>query len=191
MPSMATSCRAVADIRNHLIYQAVSLQPSCATSVLQTHHPPLGGWLQHLQLRRKRGNVKSQARENNQSRSDSRRPSADGVASVASPAQVNSKPVQSRADKRPDPAVIGKKVLAGLAKGRARLAIVNQQRKDQSAQWAVSIYYLALADQEAGRPTRGRAGRISRKLQGRLGERLVRKYMARLITCGRFGGVRS
>lgn len=86
----------------------------------------------------------------------------------------------STRSRRVDPAVIGKKVLAGLAKGRARLVTLNQQRKAQSAQWAVQIAYLALADREAGRPKRGMAGRLSRKLQGRISERSMRKYLARL-----------
>jgi hypothetical protein len=75
---------------------------------------------------------------------------------------------------------VGRKVLAGLAKGRARLAPINQQRQVRSAQQMIQVYYLALADRDAGRPARGRAGRISRKLQGQISERLVRKYLARL-----------
>jgi hypothetical protein len=70
--------------------------------------------------------------------------------------------------------------LEGLAKGRARLAFLNKQRKAESAQRAVQIAYLSLADQQAGRPAHGRAGRISRKLRGHITERLVRKYLARL-----------
>lgn len=87
----------------------------------------------------------------------------------------------------PDPAAVGRKVLAGLAKGRARLATINQKRKDQSAQWVVQIAYLALADREAGRPTRGRAGRLSRKLQGKISERSMRKYLARLSSVAGLG----
>ena len=96
----------------------------------------------------------------------------------------------STRSRRPDPAAIGRKVLAGLAKGRARLAFINQQRKAESDRQKVLIAYLSLADQQAGRPAHGRAGRISRKLQGKISERLVRKYLA-LLSSGADLGVYS
>jgi len=119
--------------------------------------------------------MKSLARENNQTRADVCTRHAGGTFLVP-PAQIQ----RTSSPSRVDPASVGRKVLAGLAKGRARLATINQQRKAESAQRAVQIAYLSLADQQAGRPARGRAGRISRKLRGHITERLVRKYLARL-----------
>ena len=72
---------------------------------------------------------------------------------------------------------VGKQVLDALDRGRA-IAIAQHQAR--SAANAATIFYLARVDQDAGRPARGRSGRISRKLHGRLSERLVRKYLARL-----------
>ena len=120
--------------------------------------------------------MKSPARRCNQRLMQTRPASAGGGQSGLQPAQIK----RASSPRRVDPAAVGRKVLEGLAKGRARLAFLNKQRKAESAQRAVQIAYLSLADQQAGRPAHGRAGRISRKLRGHITERLVRKYLARL-----------
>ena len=74
-------------------------------------------------------------------------------------------------------AQIGRRVLAGLARGRQR-AITQAQAR--SAQWTVQITYLALADRDVGRAARGRACRIRRKLGGALSERQVKRILDRL-----------
>jgi hypothetical protein len=80
---------------------------------------------------------------------------------------------------RPDDraGIIGKKVLDGLRKAWQR---AKEQKQDAVARRALTIAILANADRDGGYPARGRAGRISRKLQGTMSERLVRKYLARL-----------
>lgn len=86
--------------------------------------------------------------------------------------------------KNPGPlaAILGEKVLAGLAKGRARLMVMNQQRQALTATRRRAVAELAEEDLQAGRPLRGRAGRISRRLKGQISERQVRKYLAPLIS---------
>lgn len=74
-------------------------------------------------------------------------------------------------------ALVGRKVLAGLEKGRARaIAAAKAQAELNQA----LILPLLVADIEAGRPMRGRAGRLARRLGGRLAERTVRRFLARL-----------
>ena len=66
-----------------------------------------------------------------------------------------------------------------LARGRAK---VNAERQREARQLRVLVFELAAADEHSGRPARGRAGRIQRKLlreYGReVGERLVRKILS-------------
>ncbi len=84
---------------------------------------------------------------------------------------------------RPSPAVVGAKVLAGLARGRQK---INQARKEQAGVWRRIVLEYAVADAQAGHPPRGRAGRIARKLTRRLGkslsERRIQKYLV-LLSC--------
>lgn len=72
---------------------------------------------------------------------------------------------------------IGRKVLDGLEKGRW-LAIERAQQI--GAANALQVMALATIDAQAGRSTRGRAGRIARKLGGLLKERSIRKILVRL-----------
>jgi hypothetical protein len=87
----------------------------------------------------------------------------------------------STRSRRPDPAEIGRRVLAGLAKGRLQALALAQAR-------AVTILYLALADREAGRPTRGRARRVARqsvglgRFGGPLSESQVRRIIVRSVS---------
>ena len=69
---------------------------------------------------------------------------------------------------------VGRTILAAFARGRAKAI---QQAKARSAPLLAQIAYLALVDQAAGRPLRGRAGRISRRLGGKPKERWVRKII--------------
>lgn len=74
-------------------------------------------------------------------------------------------------------ALLGRKVLAGLAKGRQRAIEMNQARAKARAS---VILTLAAADVVAGRPTRGRAGRLSRQLK-RAGTGLSERHVKRLL----------
>jgi hypothetical protein len=76
-----------------------------------------------------------------------------------------------------DPAAVGRKVLAGLAKGRT---IVNRERQARGAERAAQVGYLILTDRAAGHPDRGRPRRIRRALGGTLSESRIRKIIARL-----------
>jgi|CXWL01.1.fsa_nt_gi hypothetical protein len=71
----------------------------------------------------------------------------------------------------------GERVLAGLDKGRSK-AIAKAQEK--LARRLMMVVVLVNADRESGKPARGMAGRISRKLRGQIKERQVAKYLARL-----------
>lgn len=71
-------------------------------------------------------------------------------------------------------AATGRKVLEGLAKGR-RLAIAAAQARGLKR--AKEILDLAAADVLAGRPSRGRAGRICRKMGGELSESQIRRHL--------------
>ena len=68
-----------------------------------------------------------------------------------------------------------------LARGREK---VNAQRQRAARHLRVLIFDLAAADAaadaQAGKPAWGRAGRIARKLQGRVGERHIRKILSAL-----------
>lgn len=85
----------------------------------------------------------------------------------------------------PSAASLGKKVLAGLAKGQARLMVINRERQALAAATRRVVAEFAAVDTQEGRPQRGRPGRISRKLKRlnrQISERQVRKYMAQLIS---------
>ena len=75
-------------------------------------------------------------------------------------------------------ALIGRKVLAGLDRGRT-LAI--QQAKARAAGKRLMVVIAANADRAAGKPERGLAGRISRKLHGAISERHVKRILATLF----------
>lgn len=70
--------------------------------------------------------------------------------------------------------VVGLKVLDGLAKGRQQ-AIA--QAKERAAFHVAKVVIHTNADVAAGKPERGRAGRISRKLGGILSERQVKRIL--------------
>lgn len=82
----------------------------------------------------------------------------------------------------PSAASLGAKVLAGLAKGRARLLVLNHERRALAAVRRRVVSEYAAMDAQDGRPQRGRAGRIARKLNQKISERQVRKYLAQLIS---------
>jgi hypothetical protein len=73
--------------------------------------------------------------------------------------------------------LVGRKVLAGLDRGRA---IAIAQAKARSAQRVGLIVVLVNTDTQQGRPDRGRAGRIARKLGGLISERHVKRILDRL-----------
>ena len=88
---------------------------------------------------------------------------------------------------------VGRRVLAGLDKGRQ---IAIKQNQARSAAHSATIFYLARIDEVAGRPHRGRPGRISRKLGGLLSESQVRRLLqskkkisAHTLQSARFIGV--
>jgi hypothetical protein len=81
---------------------------------------------------------------------------------------------------RVNAATVGQKVLDGLAKGRARRI---SKAREERAKNAMQVVILFNADRDAGRPMRGRAGRISRKLRGELTER----YVLKIISAFRIG----
>ena len=80
-------------------------------------------------------------------------------------------------DTRLKAAITGQKVLDGLAKGRQQAI---EQARERVARKQMMIVILVNQDRDSGKPARGMAGRISRKLHGQISERLVRKYLARL-----------
>jgi hypothetical protein len=71
----------------------------------------------------------------------------------------------------------GVRVLAALDAGRAKA--IRQNRALGAANTGM-VRPLLDVDILEGRPARGRAGRIARKLRGRLGERAVHRILARL-----------
>jgi hypothetical protein len=73
---------------------------------------------------------------------------------------------------------LGRRVLAGLEKGRAR-AIA--QAKARGAVSARIVHDLAVVDARR-HPPRGRAGRIARKLRGQLSESQVRRILRGTLT---------
>ena len=76
-------------------------------------------------------------------------------------------------------AILGKKVLANLARGREQ---INADRREQAGFWKRIISDYLIMDQQDGQPRWGRARRISDKLRGRLKERTVRRYVVTLTS---------
>jgi len=76
-------------------------------------------------------------------------------------------------------AELGEVVRTALDAGRAK-AIHRAQAR--AGALAVLVLDLAHADALAGRPARGRAGRIARKL-GCVSERRVRQILSELLSC--------
>lgn len=72
------------------------------------------------------------------------------------------------------------RALEGLERGRKHAI---EQAKVEAAKNAALVMNLALIDLNKGRPARGRAGRISRKLGKMLAERSVRRILAKLSVC--------
>lgn len=107
---------------------------------------------------------------NDQSRSD--RPAA-----LAGGVDLSSAPPASKVVRSLKAAVVGRKVLAGLDKGRHR-AIA--QAKERAAFHVAKVVIHSNADFASGKPERGRAGRIARKLGGMLSERQVKRILDRL-----------
>lgn len=81
--------------------------------------------------------------------------------------------------KSPDPAAVGAKVLRNLAKGRAKL---HEDRRAQATFWRRIIADYVLLDLRDGGSRRGRAQRIACKLRHKIGERMVRRYLASLAS---------
>ena len=71
-------------------------------------------------------------------------------------------------------ALVGRKVLAGLDRGRQ---IAIQQAQARAAEKRIMIVIAANADHAAGKPERGLAGRISRKLHGAISERHAKRIL--------------
>ena len=69
---------------------------------------------------------------------------------------------------------VGQKVLEGGMRG---LAIANQQNRARAAEKQLLVIIAANADRAAGKPERGMAGRISRRLHGAISERQVKRYL--------------
>lgn len=82
----------------------------------------------------------------------------------------------------PSAATLGTKVMANLERGRARLMVLNRERQEMGDLWRRVIAEYVLLDKEAGLPLRGRAGRIARKLNRRISERMVRRYLEQLTS---------
>ena len=76
-----------------------------------------------------------------------------------------------------DPAEVGARVLAALAEGRRKAHADAQER---SAPLAGLVADLADADLLAGKPDRGRPGRVARKLRG-LGVKVSRRHVQRIL----------
>ncbi len=73
-----------------------------------------------------------------------------------------------------DPAETGRRVLEALAGGRA-LAI--ERARERSALLAKLVAAAACRDCAAGKPSRGRAGRVARLLRGLASERHVKRIL--------------
>lgn len=76
-----------------------------------------------------------------------------------------------------DPAELGARVLAILARGRARR---RSTQLEQSAAVIDAVLRVAAQDLALGRPARGRPGRVARKLRGMVSERHVRRILSDL-----------
>lgn len=82
---------------------------------------------------------------------------------------------RTRAQATPDPADIGRRVLAAFEKGRAQ-AIA--QSKARAAPVEREVRRQLDLDILAGHPLRGRAGRIARSLRGAVSRRTVARILA-------------
>lgn len=112
------------------------------------------------------------------------------------------KPLSRSTSKKPGPVVFSLQALRALeALRRQREALAlgrakgNAERHRKAQELRMLIVDLAAADMQKGKPTRGRAGRVHRKLPLRpdgkriVGERLVRKiFSAMQNESGRFAG---
>jgi hypothetical protein len=78
-------------------------------------------------------------------------------------------------------AQVGRRVLAGLARGRQRAI---RQSKERSARHVATILILVNEDRRRGRPDRGRAGRIARRMGGVLTERRIRQILRETLFNG-------
>lgn len=107
---------------------------------------------------------------NDQSRSERPAALAGGGPSLGAPPATKS-------DRSLTATIIGRKVLEGLDKGRQR-AIA--QSKERAAFHVAKVVIHSNADFASGKPERGRAGRIARKLGGMLSERQVKRILDRL-----------
>lgn len=72
---------------------------------------------------------------------------------------------------------VGARVLKALAAGREK---ANRESKARAQQLAGTVFDLAHADQLAGKPERGRAGRIARKTG--ISERHINRILATLFS---------
>jgi hypothetical protein len=76
----------------------------------------------------------------------------------------------------------------GLLRARAALdagrAKVNAEKRKRATYTRHLVLETAAADQRAGTPARGRAGRVARKLNGLLSESQVQKIL-RALCCAR------
>lgn len=86
---------------------------------------------------------------------------------------------RNRARDTPDPADIGRRVLAAFEKGRAQ-AIA--QSKARAAPVEREVRRQLDLDILAGHTPRGRAGRIARELRGAVSRRTVARILARLYS---------
>src|SRR5690242_176771 len=77
----------------------------------------------------------------------------------------------------PDSADVGRRVLAALDAGRATAI---RRARERGARTLLLVAELAVLDARGGRPIRGRAGRIARKLGGLLSASQVRKKLRAL-----------
>lgn len=82
--------------------------------------------------------------------------------------------VADNSGKHVNAAIVGRRVLAGLNKGR-RIGI--EVRQTRSRERASLIFTLAAADIAGGKSMRGRSGRIARKMGGLLSESQVRRLL--------------
>ena len=71
----------------------------------------------------------------------------------------------------------GRKVLAALDAGRA---VAVRRAREQGVRTMALVAELVVLDARAGRPVRGRAGRIARKLRGMLTEGQIRRKLRTL-----------
>jgi hypothetical protein len=77
--------------------------------------------------------------------------------------------------------LIGKKVAAGLQKAHR---IRHAEQKAQAKETIAMVFRLAKLYQDRGYSHRGLAGRISRHMGGKPGERHVRKILSALLSVG-------